>query len=158
MKAASLLVERLDAAGLTLAAAESCTAGLVADLIACVPGSSRVFWGSFVTYMTDAKVCMLGIDRGLIEKFGAVSRETVQAMASGALEKSGADISAAVTGLAGPAGDGGGSPVGTVWIATAYRNKEIRCQRYHFTGARNEVRLAAALEVLEQVLARVPGT
>ncbi|MDR2257578.1 MAG: nicotinamide-nucleotide amidohydrolase family protein, partial [Treponema sp.] len=99
--AAENLVKKLYAASWTLVLAESCTAGLASDLIARIPGASRVLWGSFVCYTVEAKISMLGLNRDLIEKYGAVSRETACAMAEGALEKSGAPLAAAVTGLAG---------------------------------------------------------
>jgi PncC family amidohydrolase len=146
------LVRRLDLLGKRAAAAESCTAGLAADLIARVPGASRVFWGSFVSYTIDAKVRMLGIEEALIQKFGAVSRETAEAMAEGALEKSGADYALSVTGLAGPGGDGSGLPVGAVWIAAASGKGETRASLFRFTGSRNEIRLAAAKEALSELI------
>jgi PncC family amidohydrolase len=155
--AAGDLVRRLERLGKKAAAAESCTAGLAADLIARVPGASRVFWGSFVTYSIDAKIRMLGIDRGLIQKFGAVSRETALAMAEGALEKSGADYAFSVTGLAGPDGDGSGLPVGTVWIATALTGGEGRASVFRFPGDRNEIRAAAAQKAITELLNRIPG-
>jgi PncC family amidohydrolase len=153
--AAGELVRRLEGLGKKVAAAESCTAGLAADLIGRIPGASRVFWGSFVTYSVDAKVRMLGIDRALIEKFGAVSRETALAMAGGALEKSGADYALSVTGLAGPGGDGSGLPVGTVWIATASAKGESRASVFRFQGERNEIRRAAAQKAITELLARL---
>jgi PncC family amidohydrolase len=140
---------------LMLAVAESCTAGLVADSIACVPGASNVFWGSFVTYRIEAKVAMLGIDPALLDRYGAVSEETARAMAEGALEKSGADISASVTGLAGPDGDDRGTPIGTVWIAAAIRENDgtcrVRTECFRYQGGRAAVREAAALDVLRLI-------
>jgi PncC family amidohydrolase len=138
-----------------MAAAESCTAGMVADLVARIPGASRVLWGSFVTYMTDAKVRALGLDPRELEKFGPVSRETACAMALGALDRSGADYAVAVTGLAGPGGDGTAVPVGTVWIATVDRERVPLAHGFHFEGARNEIRERAARESLEALLKRI---
>ena len=137
----------------SLALAESCTAGLVADLLARVPGASALLWGSFVCYTAAAKHSMLGLDQDRLLRYGQVSRETVCDMANGALEKSGAHIAAAVTGLAGPGGDGSAVPVGTVWIAVALREKGIASvKEHHFTGTRNEIRLRAAMAVLETLL------
>jgi PncC family amidohydrolase len=153
---AETLIETLAAASLTLAAAESCTAGLVADSIARVPGASRVFWGSFVTYSVDAKIKLLGIDPGIIRRHGAVSRETARAMAEGALEKSGADVAVSVTGLAGPDGDGSGQRVGTVWIGIARRgagDAEAVC--YQYTGDRSAIRTAAAAAAITELLKRM---
>jgi PncC family amidohydrolase len=138
-----------------MVAAESCTAGMVADLVARIPGASRVLWGSYVTYMADAKLRALGLDAAELEKFGPVSRETACAMALGALDRSGADYAVAVTGLAGPGGDGTAVPVGTVWIATAGRGRAPLARRFHFGGARNEIRKRAAREALEALLTRI---
>jgi PncC family amidohydrolase len=146
------VVGRLKALGKTLALAESCTAGLVADLIARVPGASKVFWGSFVTYTPDAKIKMLAIPEELIKKYGEVSEAVALAMAEGALEKSGASLAVSVTGLAGPSGDGSNTPVGTVWIGFAVRDERVReTKMFHFNGSRDEVRKAAAAIVLEKV-------
>jgi PncC family amidohydrolase len=154
--AAEALIQKLSVEGRTLALAESCTAGLVADTLARIPGASRVLWGSFVCYSAGAKVSMLGLDRKRLERYGLVSEETARDMVRGALEKSGAAIAAAVTGLAGPEGDGSAVPVGTVWIAAALGGKKAggspRVLDFHFQGARNEVRLQAAVAVLEELL------
>jgi PncC family amidohydrolase len=144
------LIQKLSSASLSLVLAESCTAGLTTDLLAQVPGASRVLWGSFVCYSIDAKERMLGIDGGLIRKYGAVSKETACAMAEAALGRSGADMAAAVTGLAGPDGDGSSVPVGTVWIGVAIRGGQSRGSVFHYIGSRNEVRLAAALDTLRE--------
>jgi PncC family amidohydrolase len=155
--AAKTLVQKLDAASRMVALAESCTGGLTADLIARVPGASRVLWGSFVSYTPGAKVRMLGLDRNLLETYGVVSRETACAMAEGALDQSGVFLAAAVTGLAGPLGDGSPVPVGTVWIATAIRGGRTEAVVFHCKGPRNEVRNFAALAVLEEILKRLAG-
>jgi PncC family amidohydrolase len=143
------IIRRAETAGLRIVTAESCTAGLVADLLASVPGASRVFWGGFVCYTPEAKMRMLGIEEALLEKYGLVSRETALAMASGALKQNGADIAVSVTGLAGPGSDGSGVPVGTVWIGVARLGGESEALAYHYTGSRQDVRRAAALEALE---------
>jgi len=148
-KAAEALIHKLKEGSLTLALAESCTAGLVSALLAGVPGASEVLWGSFVTYTKESKVSMLGIDEKIPETFGLVSKECACAMAQGALRKSAAAIAASVTGLAGPGGDGSGVKVGTVWIAAALRDGEVAAKEHHFTGTRNEVRINAAIAVLE---------
>ncbi|MDR1251067.1 MAG: CinA family protein [Treponema sp.] len=149
------LIRNLISRSCTLVLAESCTAGLVSDFLARVPGASRVLWGSFVCYTAEAKVSMLGLDRKRLERYGLVSGETARDMALGALEKSGASVAASVTGLAGPDGDGSVVPVGTVWIATAPREPGgVLTKEFHFQGSRNEVRLQAAAAVLEELLAR----
>jgi PncC family amidohydrolase len=152
---AAALLEALEAASLTMAAAESCTSGLVADLIAQVPGASRFFWGSFVTYTIDAKIKLLGIDEALIRRYGAVSRETAVAMAAGALTQSGAGAAVSVTGIAGPDGDGSPQPVGTVWIGAVLAGGEPEAAVFHFSGNRNEIRAAAAREALACLLGRI---
>jgi PncC family amidohydrolase len=152
---AGALIEKAAAASLRVAAAESCTAGLVADLLAGVPGASRVFWGSFVCYSAEAKRRMLGIDKNLIRRYGAVSRETACAMARGALRKSGAGAAVSVTGLAGPGGDGGPVPVGTVWIGVQTREGEPEAAVFHYEGLRNEVRMSAAYDALRMLLDKV---
>ncbi|MCL2192975.1 MAG: CinA family protein [Treponema sp.] len=151
------LVELLTQSGRTLVLAESCTAGLVSDLIARISGASAVLWGSFVSYSQKAKELMLDLDGGLIERCGLVSREVVSEMAIHALRKSGASFSAAVTGLAGPLGDGSATPVGTVWIALAFLGSageaELAMERKMcFRGSRAEVRMQAAVTVLEELL------
>jgi PncC family amidohydrolase len=145
---AEALIHKLKEKSLTLALAESCTAGIVSALLAGIPGASAVLWGSFVTYTEEAKISMLGIEGKTLETFGLVSKETACAMAQGALRKSGAGIVASVTGLAGPGGDGSNVPVGTVWTAAAF-NGEITAKEHHFTGTRNEVRISAAIATLE---------
>lgn len=153
--ASCALIKKLSAAGHTLALAESCTAGLVSQLLAGTPGASAVLWGAFVCYSPEAKTAMLGIEKEKIAAFGLVSGETAQLMAFGALEKSGADMAAAVTGLAGPEGDGSAVPVGTVWAAVVCKNGSEtgklsgETRKFHFSGSRNEVRLQAAIAVLE---------
>jgi len=150
-KAAEALVHQLKSLSMTAAFAESCTAGLVASLMAGTSGASAVLWGSFVCYTQGAKVSMLGLDNVKLSAHGLVSRETASSMADAALQKSGADIAASVTGLAGPEGDGSGVPVGTVWIATAAREGKTSAREFHFNGSRNAVRISAAIAVLESV-------
>ena len=147
-----MLIKVLSASSKIVAAAESCTAGLVADLLAQVPGASQVFWGSFVSYTVPAKIKMLGLDKTLIQRYGAVSAETARAMARAVLEQSSADMAVSVTGLAGPLGDGSHAPVGTVWIGTAARGKEAQARKFHYTGSRGEVRNAAALQAVRELL------
>jgi len=151
------LVARLIERRLTLALAESCTAGLVADLLARVSGASAALWGSFVCYSPEAKQRMLGIERDFLERHGLVSAETAREMALRARELSGASIAAAVTGVAGPGGlpgphgDGSGVPVGTVWVAVA-QQENCREQGLRFEGTRAEIRIQAAAAVLEELL------
>jgi len=161
VKAAAVLVEKLAGGHYTLALAESCTAGLVSDLLARVSGASAVLWGSFVCYSPEAKKRMLHIDGTFLEKYGLVSGQTAREMALRALDIAGVDIAASVTGLAGPLGDGSATPVGTVFIAVARReNDEVTAyvKPLSFSGTRAEIRMQAALAVLEQILNPSPQT
>ncbi|MDR0323543.1 MAG: CinA family protein [Treponema sp.] len=154
--AAEAVIHRLKQLSFTLALSESCTAGLVSSLLARIPGASDVLWGSFVCYTKEAKLSMLELDNLKISAYGLVSRETVSSMAVNTLKKSGAKIAAAVTGLAGPDGDGSNVPVGTVWIATAKPDEDAAVEKkFGFKGARNEVRLKAAISVFETILERL---
>jgi PncC family amidohydrolase len=152
---AKKLVQRLTALNKSVAAAESCTAGLASSLIAGIPGASRVLWGSFVSYTPEAKQVMLGVGNEILGQFGAVSRECACAMAQGALEKSGADFAFSVTGLAGPGGDERGNPAGTVWIATGRQGEEAQASLYHFSGSRNRIRRKAAERALDVILKKI---
>jgi PncC family amidohydrolase len=145
------LVKKLKERKLILVCAESCTAGLVADSIAAVPGASAVLWGSYVTYTLSAKQKMLGIEKQVLDTSGAVSRETALLMAKNALEKSGADIAVSVTGLAGPDGDGSSKPVGTVWIGSCIKGEDPAAVLHNFNGSRDEIRCAACNSAIEMV-------
>jgi len=148
------LIRRLTDLKTTVVAAESCTAGLAADLIARIPGASRVLWGSYVSYTPAAKLRMLGLREDCLSRFGAVSKETACAMAQGALEQSGAGYAFSITGVAGPGGDGG-IPAGTVWIATVRQGEAPEATLFHFGGSRNQVRRKAAEKALEQLLKKL---
>ncbi|MDR0718509.1 MAG: CinA family protein [Treponema sp.] len=149
---AEALVKRLKALGKKMVAAESCTAGLIANAIAAVPGASEVFWGSFVVYTPEAKSAMLKVEANLIRAFGAVSMEVARAMALEALNISGVDFAVSVTGLAGPDGDGSQTPVGTVCIGLARPGESPKSLSVRFSGKRNLVRLYAANLALEELL------
>src|SRR5512137_270088 len=109
---------------LKLATAESCTGGLVADLITNVPGSSDYYLGGIVAYAYEAKVALLDVSWDTLKAFGAVSRETVLEMARGARKKLGADVAIAVSGIAGPGGGLPNKPVGTTWIGLSASDAE----------------------------------
>jgi len=118
---ARALLDLCRARKLMIATAESCTGGLVAATLTEVPGSSDVLERGFVTYSNAAKSQMLGVPADLIARFGAVSRETAEAMANGALAHSLADLAVSITGIAGPGGGSPGKPVGLVHFAAAGR-------------------------------------
>ena len=147
-----VLIKRLREKGLTVALAESCTAGLAADLMAQIPGASHVLWGSYVCYTAGAKISMLGLDPQRLEEFGMVSRQTACDMAQAALAKSGASIAASVTGIAGPDGDGSGIPAGTVWIAAVQKAAAPNVIKLNFSGFRNEVRVQAARALILELI------
>ena len=126
--------------GLHLAAAESCTGGLIAAACTSIAGSSDWFERGFVTYSNEAKTELLGVPAALIVRHGAVSAEVARAMAEGALIHSQAELSVAVTGIAGPGGGTPGKPVGTVWLALARRGEMARTTLLQLSGNRSEVR------------------
>jgi len=147
--AARHVLDACRAQNLKLAVAESCTGGLLAAALTEIPGSSDVLDRGFVTYSNAAKQAMLGVPASVLETRGAVSKETVEAMAAGALERSGADLSAAVTGIAGPGGGTAQKPVGLVHFAAARREGRLlhRERRYGDLG-RAEIRRRSVLEAL----------
>jgi len=129
--------------GLTLALAESCTGGLLASRLVSAPGISAALIESLVTYGNEAKTQLLGVPAGLIAHHGAVSRECAEAMAAGLRERSGADITLAVTGIAGPDGGNPQKPVGTVHFALA-GPAGLTWEQKRFGGSRDWVRERAA--------------
>ncbi len=142
------------ASGRTIAIAESCTGGLLAAAITEIPGSSAVFKYGFVTYADEAKMEALGVPLDLLETFGAVSIAVAWSMALGALEKSGADISIAISGIAGPDGGSAQKPIGTVVFAVAEKGKssdDVIAGRENFGPelSRADIRMAATLHALE---------
>ncbi len=144
---------------LMLASAESCTGGLIAGLITSIAGSSDAFEAGFVTYSNTAKARLLGVSPDLIAAHGAVSEEVARAMASGALQHCGADISVAVTGIAGPGGGTATKPVGLVHCAAARRNGAVIHRKLQLGAiGRDEVRMAAVSEAIGMLYALVlPG-
>ena len=115
-----------------IATAESCTGGLVAATLTEIPGSSDAVERGFVTYSNAAKETMLGVPSSLLEQFGAVSRETAEAMAQGALAHSPAELAVAITGIAGPGGGTPGKPVGLVHFAAVVRAGRLLHQECRF--------------------------
>jgi nicotinamide-nucleotide amidase len=156
MNANHILVERLAAElkrrGAHITVAESCTGGWIAKNLTDFPGSSEWFEYGFVSYGNNAKADLLGIDAGLIDSCGAVSAEVAEAMVNGALERSGADLAIAVTGIAGPDGGTPEKPVGTVWIGLALSGREPQLECHHFDGDRDTVRRVTVSTALSGVL------
>jgi PncC family amidohydrolase len=137
--------------GLTLATAESCTGGLVADHITDVPGSSDYFLGGVVAYAYEAKVALLHVSWDTLRLHGAVSRETVIEMARGVRTALGADIGVSVSGIAGPAGGLAGKPVGTTWVGLSARDGDW-ARRFVWEGDRRSNKEASAQAAIQFVV------
>ena len=154
-----LAVQVLDTcrqAGLMIATAESCTGGLVAATLVDIPGSSAVVERGFVTYSNAAKSELIGVPMGLIDHYGAVSEPVAIAMATGALQRSNADIAVAITGVAGPGGGTPEKPEGLVHFACARAGKPTKHARIEFGAiGRTEVRHASVKQAFEMILAAV---
>ena len=149
---AQALGDRLRQARDRLVTAESCTGGWIAKCVTDIAGSSDWFDCGMAAYSYEAKQALLGVRPQTLETHGAVSRETVIEMVSGALVNSGASIAVAVTGIAGPGGGSEDKPVGTVWIGWKRRGGYARAEVFHFDGDRDAVRrqtVAKALQGLE---------
>ncbi len=149
------LATHLQAQGLRLATAESCTGGLIAAACTDLSGSSVWFERGFVSYSNEAKTELLGVAGDLIQTHGAVSQEVAKAMAAGALAHSHAQVAVAVTGVAGPGGGSAAKPVGTVWLAWATPTG-LSAELAHFTGDRAAVREATVQRALQGLLERLP--
>ena len=120
-----------------------------------MPGSSRAFWASLVTYANEAKAGLLGVDATIIERNGAVSEECVKAMIEGLARNTQASLFVAISGVAGPDGGTPEKPVGTVWIAVGQRGGPTDAVRLSVTGNRGRVRRVATLEALILVRRRI---
>ncbi|MDB5842925.1 MAG: CinA domain protein [Polaromonas sp.] len=145
------LADRLQKNGWFMATAESCTGGMIAAACTDLAGSSNWFERGFVTYSNAAKTELLGVEAALIERHGAVSEAVARAMAQGALARSHAQASVAVTGIAGPGGGSADKPVGTVWFGWATPAgtvSEMKC----YAGDRASVRQATVAHALARLL------
>jgi nicotinamide-nucleotide amidase len=155
---ATLVGQALKSRSATLAAAESCTGGGIAEAVTRISGSSEWFERGFVTYSNDAKVDMLGVDRSTLTRFGAVSEETAREMAAGALSHSRATHSVSVTGIAGPTGGSPEKPVGTVCFGWAAQGAKPASETRHFDGDRDAVRRASVIHALQGLLRLLDGS
>lgn len=158
---AEMLFEQLQNSGRRLVTAESCTGGMLAEVMTDRPGSSEVLWGGFVVYENDAKQKVLGVPQDIVDRCGAVSRETVEAMADAAVGLGGrADlVSVAISGIAGPGGGSTEKPVGTVWIAASDGSSRVS-RSFLFSGTRGSIRrkaAAAALLLVGALVSEVPS-
>ena len=149
------LAQELQARGWMLATAESCTGGLIAAACTDLSGSSNWFERGFVTYSNEAKTELLGVDPALIAQHGAVSEVVVRAMAFGAVRRSRAQVSVAVTGVAGPTGGSPQKPVGTVWFGFQVDGR-LSSETLRFDGDRAAVRSATVDHALQRLLQLLP--
>ncbi|HVC81579.1 MAG TPA: nicotinamide-nucleotide amidohydrolase family protein [Chloroflexota bacterium] len=149
---AALAMER----GITLATAESCTAGLVSHLLGRTPGVSTVFLGGIVAYANEAKRNLLDVPAELLDRHGAVSEAVALAMARGARTRLSADLAVSTTGIAGPGGGSPEKPVGLVYIAVVSGQSE-QCIRFQFAGDRQENIHASATSALTLLRAALMG-
>ena len=146
--------EALLAKGQMMATAESCTGGLIASHIVDIPGSSAVLAGGIVAYQNEVKEELLNVPANILNTVGAVSAETVKAMAEGARKQFHCEWAVATSGIAGPGGAEPGKPVGTVWIAVANSlQNEAFCEI--FPGNRNQVREKSVYKALSMLLERI---
>lgn len=154
MKAEEELGNLLKSKKLSLSTAESCTGGGVATAITSVAGSSEYFMGGIVAYSNDVKISLLHVSSETLEKYGAVSRETVMEMAAGAMNTLKTDCAIATSGIAGPGGGSLEKPVGTIWIAVAYKNEIVTVMQTGDNGRAKNVQNAIqnAMDLLIEIL------
>ncbi len=143
--------------GFAFAAAESCTGGLIAKRITDLPGASAVFLGGVVSYTNTVKAHLLGVPQEVLERYGAVSRETALAMAAGVRERTGADLAVSVTGICGPGTDERGTPVGTGFVGFAAPDRLV-CRPIHMGSDRERGRVVAASHAFDLLRRWLTGT
>lgn len=149
-----VVVRKLQKQGLTICTAESCTGGMLSSRLINVPGASDILKIGLVTYSNRAKRKFIDVNRDTLKKYGAVSKETAKEMAKGAVFKTDADVSLAVTGIAGPDGGTKEKPVGTVFIG-CYYNESVVVEEFHFTGDRNKIRELTVVNALDLLRRRM---
>lgn len=152
MKLCSEVLAALD--GKTLATAESCTGGMIGAALTAVPGASKVYKGGIISYWSEVKQQLLGVDAEDLKNLGPVSLQVAEAMAEGARKTLLTDVAISVTGLAGPDGDEFGRPVGTVFIGFSSEEKTV-AKEFHFVGNRDTVRRQALEAALALILEEV---
>jgi nicotinamide-nucleotide amidase len=140
-----LLTDALLGRKARIAVAESCTGGLIGKYLTDLPGSSRVFWGGFLTYSNEAKMRLLGVEEAVLAEHGAVSEKAVLEMAQGAVEISSAEVGLSVSGIAGPDGGTPEKPVGTIWIGVAQKGGRTEAHVFNFSGSRDMIRRRSAV-------------
>lgn len=147
------VITRAAEQGLTLATAESLTAGAVVARLVDVPGASAVIAGGAACYSCSAKTRVLGVDASLLVEMGAVTAEVAAAMAEGALALYAADVAVATTGVAGPGPDAHGVPAGTVHLGLARSGRTTRTRELHLTGGRARIRAATVAAAIDELAA-----
>lgn len=157
-KLAAELGGALKTYNLKLVLAESCTGGMVAEVITRIGGSSAWFDRGFVTYSNQAKIDMLGVLPETLEKFGAVSEEVAVEMVLGALKLSHSQIAGSITGIAGPDGGSAQKPVGTVCFAWTNSNQPISMTTQKFAGNRQQIRQQATAFLMQQLIKSIKQT
>lgn len=148
------LAKKLTTRDYQVSCAESCTGGGLAYAFTSVAGSSSWFKQSYVTYSNEAKQALLNVNEATLIKHGAVSQQTVEAMAIGCADNANADLSISISGIAGPGGGSDSKPVGLVWFGVYYHGK-VLCEKQIFSGDRHQVRENAiefALKLLLQAI------
>ena len=150
--AAKLLLEK----NITISTAESCTGGLVSEILTNIPGISKVFMGGSVTYSNQSKSDLLGVKEETLSQYGAVSKQTAAEMAEGIREKLATDIAVSVTGIAGPDGGTPEKPVGLVFVALASKDGTV-IKQLNLWGSRNRIRNVTALHVFDMIRRHVLG-
>ena len=140
--------------GLTVSFAESCTGGLLSKFITDIPGSSKIFPGSVISYSNELKIKLLKIDKKIIDKHGAVSEITADKMAAGIKKITGSDVSIGITGIAGPDGGSVEKPVGTVCFGFIVKSKKFLIRK-QFSGNRRQVRYKSACFALEFIIDKI---
>ncbi len=156
----AMVVRRLKALGRTLGVVESCTGGMIGAMVTDAPGASAVFRGGLLTYANDAKVALAGVSVSDLEREGAVSASVARGMAMGGLDRLGVDHCLAVTGVAGPDGGTADKPVGTVWIAHAWRADgamRVDVRKFSIPGSRADVRERSARTALGMIHLALEG-
>ena len=151
------LLAQMDAKGMTLATAESCTGGLIAAALTAIAGSSSVVVAGFVTYSNDAKQKMVGVRQESLADHGAVSEEVAREMANGARVRAGVSLALSCTGIAGPGGATPGKPVGLVFIGCAREGAATIVERHVFPGDRAAVRAATVAAALDLAARSIKG-
>lgn len=146
-----VVVDLLKKNDCTLATAESCTGGLIANRITNVPGASEVFLEGMITYSNESKIKRLGVSEDTLRRYGAVSSQTAEEMVRGILKESGAHIGIGVTGIAGPGGGTPDKPVGLVYIGIGSKNGDIKVVKYNFYGNREQIKFSVANAALDNI-------